>query len=473
MCQKHAEDLVDLFHEIDPKTARHCEAIISDYGPHTQQRIKAFKNQPSPRVTFSVGMLDTGVNIPEVCNLVFIKPVISPIRFWQMFGRGTRSIDACKHYDWLPNKEKPDFRLLDFAIGGWSNIKEHYGGNGKEKNPAQPLTLLIFENRIKLLEESSNPEQKKIIVQKIHEDLSRLDQGSFMIRERSELINDLKTKFNLEEFLDKLKSDIIPLMKYRDGDNPKVAAFIFMAEKLFNGILDDDTESISKIKEEIQYKLKNIWEQDTILEVKNNLDKIEKVVKDEYWEELTFEKVEYIIKNLAHLMKYYSPPRRDAIQLDIVDKIILDIQETKKDDKVKKFFKEDPLVKKLKDNKEINSRELSAFVDRLVKINPALTLDNVRRTRNDFMDFIFEMIELTHEVDSKQLIRERFDEAVLKNYENKKQLEALILIREFFAERKNIRLIDFTEEPLDQAWDSFGEEQIESIVQQCQSIKFK
>ncbi|MBT4823821.1 DEAD/DEAH box helicase family protein [Candidatus Woesearchaeota archaeon] len=472
MCQKHAEDLEELFHEVSPRIARHCKAIISDYS-HSQQEIKRFKNQSSPRIAFSVGMLDTGVNIPEVCNLVFIKPVMSHIRFWQMFGRGTRSIDACKHYEWLPNKEKNDFKLLDFAIGGWSNVKEHKIGENKEKEASQPPAVLIFANRVKLLESGLDENQKKIIVKKIHEDLSSLDTESLMIREKTDLINELSNKFNLNEFIDTLNKEILPLMRYKEGDHQQVASFILKVERLFNHILKNDEKKTSKIKEEVQFKLRNVWEQDNITEVKKNIDKIEEVISEDYWQELTFEKVENIVRNLAPLMKYYSPQRGDLIKLNIKDEIILDIQETKKDDKVQKFFKEDPLVKKLKEDKEITPKELSAFAERLVKINPALTIDNIRRTKKDFIDFIFEMVGLTHKVDSKQLIKEKFDKFMVGNYENQKQQDFLLIVRDFFAERKNIKLIDFTEEPLDQAWDLFEEEQIEAIVEKCQKIKFK
>jgi type I restriction enzyme, R subunit len=70
---------------------------------------------------------------PEVCNLVFVKPVFSHIRFWQMIGRGIRNREACKFPNWLPNKEKNDFLILDFKIGGHSNVYYHEFSEVKEK----------------------------------------------------------------------------------------------------------------------------------------------------------------------------------------------------------------------------------------------------------------------------------------------------------------------------------------------------
>ncbi len=63
-------------------------------------------------------MLDTGIDVPEVCNLVFAKPVFSHIKFWQMLGRGTRSDSACHNREWLPEGHKEYFKVFDF----WNNF---------------------------------------------------------------------------------------------------------------------------------------------------------------------------------------------------------------------------------------------------------------------------------------------------------------------------------------------------------------
>ena len=73
-----------------------------------------------PRIAISVGILDTGVNIPEICNLVFARPTNSRIRFDQMIGRGTRHDRDCKNKAWLPNGKKESFLIVE--IGVFSSI---------------------------------------------------------------------------------------------------------------------------------------------------------------------------------------------------------------------------------------------------------------------------------------------------------------------------------------------------------------
>ncbi|WP_281774672.1 DEAD/DEAH box helicase family protein, partial [Methanobacterium formicicum] len=128
--KNHANKMKEVFGELFPKFASEVQVITSDMY-RANDEVKRFKQKSSPRIALSVGMLDTGVDIPEVCNLVFIKPVASPIRFWQMLGRGTRNLEACKHKDWLPSSRKDDFKIFDFVIGGHSNIEFHELERGK------------------------------------------------------------------------------------------------------------------------------------------------------------------------------------------------------------------------------------------------------------------------------------------------------------------------------------------------------
>src|ERR1700693_4235737 len=75
------------------------------------------KKNSLPPIAISVDMLDTGIDVPEVVNLVFMKPVQSRIKLWQMVGRGTRSHEACRFFDRLPDGRKTEFKIIDF----WQN----------------------------------------------------------------------------------------------------------------------------------------------------------------------------------------------------------------------------------------------------------------------------------------------------------------------------------------------------------------
>src|SRR5258708_11674476 len=79
----------------------YAQTLINDFG-------KA--NKP-PHIAISVDMLDTGIDIPEVVNLVFFKIVRSKTKFWQMVGRGTRLRPDL----FGPGKDKEAFYLFDYC----------------------------------------------------------------------------------------------------------------------------------------------------------------------------------------------------------------------------------------------------------------------------------------------------------------------------------------------------------------------
>ena len=97
-------------------------------------------------------MLDTGIDVPEIVNLVFAKPVYSYVKFWQMIGRGTR---LCEDL-FGPGRHKTHFLIFDH----WKNFEyfdQHY--QPVEPKQAKSLPQLVFENRVKLAETASNSNQ--------------------------------------------------------------------------------------------------------------------------------------------------------------------------------------------------------------------------------------------------------------------------------------------------------------------------
>lgn len=110
-----------------------------------QDEVKRFEHESEPRIVISVGIMDTGVDVPEVSNLVFVKPVFSKTRFWQMVGRGTRNFKACDHPEWLPEGDKKDFLILDFKVGGHSNILYHEFTPTTEGKPKKDTVSKILK----------------------------------------------------------------------------------------------------------------------------------------------------------------------------------------------------------------------------------------------------------------------------------------------------------------------------------------
>src|SRR5205814_2389571 len=115
-------------------------------GSYGAGLITKFKQNDLPRIAVSIDMLDTGIDVPEVVNLVFMKPVQSRIKLWQMIGRGTRSHQACRFFDRLPDGRKTEFKVIDF----WQN---DFNKQADDRVPAEvPVLVSIFNIRLKFLE---------------------------------------------------------------------------------------------------------------------------------------------------------------------------------------------------------------------------------------------------------------------------------------------------------------------------------
>jgi type I restriction enzyme, R subunit len=142
----HAVHLAEVFQESYPQYGSTFCRVIDNQEPRADQLIDDFKNKDSePMIAISVDMLDTGIDVPEVVNLVFVKKVQSYVKFWQMIGRGTR---LCRDL-FGPGKHKTEFLIFDH----WSNFwffDEVY----KEKQLAPQKSLLqqIFEARVAIAE---------------------------------------------------------------------------------------------------------------------------------------------------------------------------------------------------------------------------------------------------------------------------------------------------------------------------------
>jgi type I restriction enzyme R subunit len=155
MTKEHAERVRDVFEEMYPQYFGVLQVIHHGMervhnGSYGDGLITKFKKNDKPRIAVSVDMLDTGIDVPEVVNLVFMKPVQSRIKLWQMIGRGTRNQEACRFFDRLPNGEKTEFLIIDF----WQN---NFGKQTEDRVPVEvPLLIRLFNTRLDILAASLN-----------------------------------------------------------------------------------------------------------------------------------------------------------------------------------------------------------------------------------------------------------------------------------------------------------------------------
>lgn len=478
--QRHAKYLKRIFGIVSPRLSNDVQVVTSEMY-RSDDEVKRFGLQSEPRIALSVGMLDTGVDIPEVCNLVFVKPVFSSIRFWQMVGRGTRNYASCKHPEWLPNRDKLDFLIFDFKIGGHSNIYYHKFTASKDNAQTKDVITRIFENRVKLLQKTLNEEQKLIIAGKILASIDALDQNSFIIREKLPVLEKLRGEaFNLQNYVKDLMQEVKPLLVFAQGSNVNVSSFILQVEKLFGYVLENKKDAIEAIRIYVQEMCENILQRNNLTEIKENQQNIIRVLKEDFWEDLTFKDIEFLVVQIAPLMKYYEREPTKIVQVDAPDIVLLREQyqmEIKEDQELKNFLETNLLAKRIRNGEGITSPELSELEFQLSSLRPGFTVENVQKYQNiDFLTFLHKIMGLTEKYDPKELIEYEFDKHINESQTyNSKQLSFLFVLKKVFADRKTIKLSDFANPPLsnEHPLDYFKIDDLKLIIEKCNEIIMK
>lgn len=481
---KHAESLKKIFDKLYPNLAREVRVITSDRTRYMDE-VKRFKKDSEPRIALSVGVLDTGVDVPEICNLVFVKPVFSPIRFWQMLGRGTRSLGACKHKDWLPSKDgiaiKDNFLILDFKFGDHSNVEYHKLDRTRNRSEVVDSKTRIFLEQVNLLEKKLEQKERKVIEKEIIETIRSIDTESPAVIEKLPIIRKVVSeRFDLKIHIKELRTDIAPLLIYSKSDNSKVYSFVSNCIKLFRAIQDKDNTKKDEVREFVEERVENVWERGLeVIQTKSN--DLKKVMQEKFWEDITFEDVDFLIREIAPLMIYYESERKKMLRVDAPD-VVLKVEEIKHEIKENKdlieFVKNDSLIKKIRKGEGVTAVEILEIEKKLSNLNPIWTIENIQNIMKvDFVLFIRQIIGIRDLPDPEQMIKNEFDKYVLDRNEhyNSDQLKFLRLLKEVFVRTKHITLKDLAKHPLteERPLDKFSKEQLEKIVDKCNSLKWR
>jgi type I restriction enzyme R subunit len=219
----HAILLSRRFDKLYPQYAGKFCAVIDNYEPRAEALIDEFKDPASKlTIAISVDMLDTGIDVPEVVNLVFAKPVKSKVKFWQMIGRGTR---LCTDL-FGPGRHKSVFRIFDH----WGNF-EYFATRYKEAELKRSKGLMeqLFEARISLAETALQNGQLDVLKETaalIEADVRRLPDDSIRVKDKWREVRMARDANALNQFAPAtvalLKNEIAVLMQWVDirGDVP-------------------------------------------------------------------------------------------------------------------------------------------------------------------------------------------------------------------------------------------------------------
>ncbi len=319
----HAEFIQERFDKNYPKLKGSFARVIDNYATYAQSLIDDFSiKTKEPTIAISVDMLDTGIDVPEVVNLVFFKIVRSKTKFHQMIGRGTR---LCPDL-FAPGQNKECFYIFDFCMNfEFFNLNP----KGVESKLQMPLSQKIFIKRLELAQNIKNKEEQlKLLSGKLkdvlHNEVKNMNLDNFIVRQHRREVEKYSNRaiwenLNPEEILELYKKlSGLPSETPREDELAK--RFDLMILNMQLGTLDN-----YKYFDYYQKKMKEIAGQledkKSIPAVKAQLELILDMQEGEFWEFITIPMLEEIRIKIRDLIQFLDKSDKKVVYSDFEDEI--------------------------------------------------------------------------------------------------------------------------------------------------------
>lgn len=473
MTMKHARRLQEVFDDLYPEHKGNlAKVIVSDdsrvYGKGGL--LDQFINNDFPRVAISVDMLDTGIDVREVVNLVFAKPVFSYTKFWQMIGRGTRLLEPKKMKPWC--KEKDKFLIMDC----WDNF-EYFEMNptGKTERPTKPIPVRLFEVKLEKLNVAESINNDFVVqntIKKLKNDIEKLPQNNVVIldaKTKLEVVNDtFWQRLNDEKKL-YLQKEIAPLMRTRTGEDYKAMSFELKVIQYSIAKLQDTEKQDKKVRtlEEVIIEMVSDLPL-TVNVVSKEKDLIEAVLHSGYLSIADEKDLDILIERIAPLMKYREEgikPDQDSLNLrDLTlekeyikfgpanERITIQKYREKVEALIKKLEDENEILQKIKQGESITSEEVEELATILQEYEPYPTEENLQKAYDarkvSFLDLIRHIMGIGGLITFPEKVSEAFAEFIAThNTLSAKQIQFLHTLQTFIVENGELTKKDLVREP--------------------------
>ena len=473
LTQTHAARLRDEFEKMYPQHVGMVQLIHSDVervhdGPWGDGLIKKFKKDDQPRIAVSVDMLDTGIDVPEVVNLVFMKPVQSGIKLWQMIGRGTRSDETCKFRDRLPEGGKTGFKIIDF----WQNkFDREPTSQGLQ---TLPILVSLFNTRLRLLEASlplPDSEAYRQAVSDLRAMIVRIPLDSFPIQKVYDdvepawqddfwrLVTPDKVKF--------LRDMVGPLLRFAGNVDVAAETFTHKIERLKLGIQNrrPSPELVRSIAEDVS-RLPSYVTEDAA-----QRQAIETCLSQKLLESSTAD-LTRIVQLLAPHMRNRTERPTIFLYLDLPDfiatggyisigadgeQVLVEQYRRMVEAKVLAIVEEHPVLLAIRDGKPVTEEqlvELERVLNReLGQSGLHVTEENIHKAfgfrAKSFLALLRHLLQVDAIPDYSVVVRQAFDHHITAHAYGADQIRFLRSVQAVFLQKRKLAEADLYESPFD------------------------
>ena len=471
----HARRMEDIFDKLYPQYKGELAKVLVSDDPRVYGKgglLDQFTNNDMPRVAISVDMLDTGIDIREIVNLVFAKPVYSYTKFWQMIGRGTRLLETSKPKPWCTEKEV--FLILDC----WDNF-EYFKlqPKGKELKPQLPLPVRLFGLRLDKIEKAIDLAQAQIAereIAKLRQQISHLPQSSVIIKEAAAALARLEEEnfwitLNHQR-LEFLRSEIKPLFR-------TVSEADFKAMRFERDLLEYSLARLSEEKEKAETLKEGIVEQISELPLSINFVKAEEELiraaqTNHYWAKSEASALEDALDalntRLGPLMKFRELQTGPGpVNLDLTDvlhnkewvefgpqheSVSISRYREMVEAMIAELTAHNPILQKLKNGQDVSADEALELAELLHAEHPHITEDLLRQAYQNrkarFLQFIRHILGIEILKSFPETVNEAFDQFIGQHSNlSSRQMEFLSLLKGFIIEREKVEKKDLINAP--------------------------
>lgn len=372
----HAEKILEVFHKEYPSLPDYAK-VIDNYMTYAQSAIDEFSDPKKlPQIAISVDMLDTGIDVPEVLNLVFFKKVMSKAKFWQMIGRGTRLCPGL-----LDGEDKQKFYIFDFC-GNFDFFRMNKGKAAANTIPLQGAIFnLQFEISYKLQDMEYQTDRltayRKALVDQMSGKVRELPRDSFAVRQHLKYVElySEPSGYHALTYEDTLlvREEVAPLIQ-PDGDEVNAVRFDALMYGIELAYLVG--KKYSKARTDLNRKVAGIAGMSNIPEIQAQSDLINKILHTDYVEAAGINEFEEIREKLRDLIKYVSS-EKVKYTTNFADELLsMEWKESElENDELKNYkakaehyirqHQDNPAIAKLKTNQPLTQADIEALEETL------------------------------------------------------------------------------------------------------------
>ena len=305
---RHAEMILEVFQREYPHLGDGFAQVIDNYMTYAQSAIDNFSDPGKlPQIAISVDMLDTGIDVPEVLNLVFFKKVMSKAKFWQMIGRGTRLCPGL-----LDGADKNQFYIFDFC----GNFAFFRMSQGKPVHAQLSLQGALFRLKgeivYKLQDMAYQTEElipfRQALVKELLGKAQELNRDNFAVKQHLRAVE----RFSKEETyqglvygdIREMEEELCPLI-LPDADDPKALRFDALLYGIELAYMVGKTST--KARRDLVRQAEAVASVGNIQEIQEQKELLDRILHTDYLERAGLNEFEHIRKSLRDLMKYVLP----------------------------------------------------------------------------------------------------------------------------------------------------------------------